>query len=236
MRAALIGAVSLGAAAVVVYLRRRTRLEQTLVESATRTAAEARRLKAEARRTLAKKRSMSAAREKHVPGCMLLQGSDEERLEVIVEGPKGSPYEGGLFHLSIDFPVDFPFKPYKIALRTRVFHHCMGEEASGTRGRIEYISFLNGHDFNRDYTPARMSNISGCLEQFVAALANPAAQEPHVELYYPGSPAQLLRDDTSAFEATARAWTQQHATYQSLRESFGDSAHSLPLEPALRIL
>ena len=39
-----------------------------------------------------------------------------------IVGPVGTPYEGGLFELSIRFPPSYPFVPPSIKFTTRIYH------------------------------------------------------------------------------------------------------------------
>jgi len=43
--------------------------------------------------------------------------------EAVLEGPKGTPYEGGKFRVSFELPFDYPFKqPYNFRFKTKVYH------------------------------------------------------------------------------------------------------------------
>lgn len=39
-----------------------------------------------------------------------------------ITGPQGSVYEGGIFHLSMFFSNEYPFKPPKVRFTTKIYH------------------------------------------------------------------------------------------------------------------
>lgn len=47
---------------------------------------------------------------------------DFSQLEAVIPGPKGSPYEDGLFKLSIQFGDQYPFRPPTFKFLTPVYH------------------------------------------------------------------------------------------------------------------
>ncbi|KAL7714458.1 Ubiquitin-conjugating enzyme family protein [Entamoeba marina] len=48
-------------------------------------------------------------------------GDDVYKWKVIVDGPAGTPYEGGKFELKIELPKEYPHKPPALYVQTKVY-------------------------------------------------------------------------------------------------------------------
>lgn len=109
-------------------------------------------------------------------------------------GPSDSPYSGGVFNLTITFPVDYPFRPPKVTFTTKVFHPNINEQ-----GGI-CLDILKDQ-----WSPAL--SIGKVLLSISSLLTDANPKDPLVP-----DIAQLYQNNRPEFNRTAREWTLRYAS------------------------
>ncbi|KAI9020812.1 ubiquitin-conjugating enzyme/RWD-like protein [Phycomyces nitens] len=121
-------------------------------------------------------------------------GDDMFHWQATIMGPEDSPYQGGVFFLSIHFPTDYPFKPPKINFTTKIYHPNINSNGSIC------LDILKDQ-----WSPAL--TISKVLLSVCSLLTDPNPDDPLVpEL------AHIYKTDRARYEATARDWTRKYAS------------------------
>ncbi|XP_003471010.1 ubiquitin-conjugating enzyme E2 D2-like [Cavia porcellus] len=121
-------------------------------------------------------------------------GDDMYHWQATIMGPNDSPYQGGVFFLTMQFSSDYPFKPPKVAFTTRIYHPNVGR-----KGKI-WIDVLRNQ-----WSPA--FTISKLLLSICSMLCNPKLEDPLVPEI-----AELYLKDRREYERRARKWTEKYAT------------------------
>lgn len=121
-------------------------------------------------------------------------GDDIRKWEGTIIGPKGSPFENGVFNLKVVFPANYPFSPPDVKFSTPVYHPNINRA-----GNI-CLDILKDQ-----WSPAL--SISTVLLSICSLLtdANPNDPlEPEI--------ARIYKDNKMQYEMTARSWTEKHAS------------------------
>nr|GEW68750.1 ubiquitin-conjugating enzyme E2 10 [Tanacetum cinerariifolium] len=127
--------------------------------------------------------------------------------QATIMGPPDSPYSGGVFLVTIHFPPDYPFKPPKVAFRTKVFHPNINSNGSICLDILK-----------EQWSPAL--TISKVLLSICSLLTDPNPDDPLVPEI-----AHMYKTDRSKYETTARSWTQKYAM-ADLERAQGSSKRS----------
>ena len=110
-----------------------------------------------------------------------------------IMGPIDTPYEGGVFKLTMNFPIDYPIKPPQVRFETKIYHPNIDD----TGGIC--ISILKS-----EWSP--ILGIEKILLSICSLLNDPNPSDPLVHYI-----AKIYEDDREKFNQEAKSWTAIYA-------------------------
>lgn len=120
-------------------------------------------------------------------------GQDMFHWEATINGPTDSPFEGGLFFLTIMIPTDYPFKPPKVCFKTKIYHPNINSNGSIC------LDILRSQ-----WSPAL--TISKVLLSICSLLNDPNPDDPLVP-----DIARLFKTNRGEYNRNAKEWTRKYA-------------------------
>ena len=150
----------------------------------------------------------------------LVSEADLHQWQILLDGPKGSPYEvseledntlcyrdivkllfidstkGGVFTLNLSLPNEYPFKPPTLNFKTKIYHPNVTNDDKG--------SMCLGMLRPDEWKPS--SKIDAVL-----SFAKGLLSEPQPDDAVEGSIGREYKENRKEFVKTAKAWTKQYA-------------------------
>lgn len=123
---------------------------------------------------------------------------------VLLAGPRGSPFEGGVFRLQVDVPLDYPMAPPKMKFTTKLFHPNVG--AGHTPGAI-CLDILR----KEAWSPAL--TLEKALLSIASLLADPNPASPMDD-----EAARLYKFNRPAYDKRVQELVRKHAQPGSAAE------------------
>lgn len=111
-------------------------------------------------------------------------------------GPAGTPYEGGVFFLSVEFPDDYPARPPTIKFLTKIYHMNVSED-----GAI-HLDILADN-----WSPAL--TVAKVLVSMTSLLRDP---NPDASAALRADLAELYLSNPAKYAANAAGFTHVHAS------------------------
>jgi len=111
----------------------------------------------------------------------------------VIIGPEKTPYEGGVFNLSIKFPRDYPFKPPNVRFTTPIYHCNVNSHGSICLDILD-----------KNWSPAL--TITKVLLSICSLLTDPNPSDPYVlEI------ADLYNSNRAKHDKNAKKFTEKYA-------------------------
>jgi len=131
-----------------------------------------------------------------VSGVRAVASGDSNRFLLgTINGPSGTPYEGGTFEIDIVIPQQYPFEPPQMKFITKIWH----PNISSQTGAI-CLDILKDQ-----WSPAL--TIKTALLSLQALLCSPEPDDPQ-----DAQVAKMYLSNIKEFNKTAKFWTESYAT------------------------
>ena len=130
-------------------------------------------------------------------------------LQATIMGPSDSPFQGGVFFLSIHFPTDYPFKPPKVAFTTKIYHPNINSNGSICLDilRSQWSPALTVSKVLLAYFFWFLTTLwLQVLLSICSLLCDPNPDDPLVPEI-----ARLYKTDKAKYSQLAKEWTKKYA-------------------------
>ena len=111
-----------------------------------------------------------------------------------IQGPEGTPYQGGTFIINLTLESNYPFKAPSVEFTNKVFHPNINENGKPC------LDILGQDKWSASY------GIADVLRACQTLLAGPTADSPVNQ-----EAGSLLKTDRAKYDAVAKEWTQKYA-------------------------
>lgn len=124
-----------------------------------------------------------------------------DKWKATIMGPKGSPFDGGIFNLDITFPSNYPFRAPIVKFTTKMYHPNIN------RGGDICLDILKDQ-----WSPAL--SVSKVLLSICSLLTDPNPNDP-----LDPDAARKYKDNRVEYDKIVREFTQKYATGEITQEA-----------------
>ena len=140
--------------------------------------------------------------------------SNFSQWQIILEGPPATPYQDRYFEARIDFPKRYPFVPFKLTWKTKIYHLILQKDE---KVLFDFEIQDDNNDQDGEYWSPAMT-VYSILEEFYCMIFSSITIEDIMDYYDPLPHTGINRDaihlcaeSPNAFLNNAREYTQKYA-------------------------